>query len=85
MKRILICFELLGERYYNGFFRRLHALGEVAEMNSQWILLTPFTVDQIEEDLRDYLDPADRLLVTYVEARSSRNLINGDRFETGAA
>ncbi len=52
-------------------------------MNSQWLLQTSFRVEEVEKDLRCLIDPADRLLVTYVGAMSSRNLISTERFGTG--
>jgi hypothetical protein len=83
MRRISISFELGENRRYDAFFRRLQCLGAFPVMNSQWVLLTVFTVEQIERDLRALIDSADRLLVTYVGAMSSRNLINNDRFGSG--
>ena len=50
---------------------------------SQWAIQTALTVEEVEKDLRNRIDPADRLLVTCVGAMSSRNLINKDRFGVG--
>jgi len=83
-RRISISYELGEHRHYNSFFRRLRYLGAEPVMNTQWVLQTPFTVEEIEKDLRRHLDPADRLLVTHFGAMSSRNLINTDKFGGGA-
>jgi hypothetical protein len=84
MRRISISFELGESRRYDAFFRRLQCLGAFPVMNSQWwVLQTSFTVEQVEKDLQTRIDPADRLLVTYVGATSSRNLINKDKFGSG--
>jgi len=40
---------------------------------------TAMAVDEIKRDLQDYLDPADRILVTQVSFMSSRNVISDDR------
>jgi hypothetical protein len=84
-RRISISFDLGENRRYDSFFRRLHALDAFPVMSSQWVTQTPFTVEQIERDLRRYIDPADRLLVSYCGAMSSRNPINPDRFASGSA
>ena len=80
MRRISISYELGESRRYDAFFRRLECLGAFPVMNSQWVLQTSFTIEQVEKDLRSRIDPADRFLVTYVGAMSSRNLINKDKF-----
>jgi hypothetical protein len=85
MRRLLITYELGENRRYDSFFRRLQCLGALPAMQSQWMLQTPFTVDEIRNDLQRYIDPADRLSVTYAGAMSSRNLINKDRFGTSLA
>jgi hypothetical protein len=54
-------------------------------MPTQWILLTPLTVEEVRRELQGYIDPADRLLVTQVASMSSRNLINSDVLGKGAA
>ena len=84
-RRISISFELDQDRHYDAFFRRLQCLGAFPVMHSQWMLQTPFTVDEIEKDLRTHIDSADRLMVTYAGAMSSRNLINKDKFGTSLA
>jgi hypothetical protein len=83
MRRISIGFELDHRDRYDNFFRPLQCLGAFPVMNSQWVLQTPFTVEQVEKDLRARIDPADRLLVTHVGAMSSRNLNNQDKFGNG--
>jgi hypothetical protein len=83
MRRISISFELGDSRSYDDFFRRLACLGAVPLLKSQWVLQTHFTIEQVEKDLRARIDPADRLLVTYVGAMSSRNLINREKFGNG--
>lgn len=80
MRRIFISYELCENRCYDSFFRRLQCLGAFPVMNTQWVLQTPFKIEEIERDLRRYLDSADRLLVTYVGAMSSQNLINNHKF-----
>ena len=84
MRRISISFELGESRRYDDFFRRLQCLGAEPVMNSQWLLQTGFSVEEVEKDLRTRIDPADRLLVTYVGEMSARNLINKDRFSKGS-
>jgi hypothetical protein len=84
MRRISISYELRENRCYSGFIRRLECLGASPVMNTQWVLQTSFTIEDIERDLRSHLDPADRLLVTHFGAMSSRNLINTDKFGGGA-
>jgi hypothetical protein len=54
-------------------------------MSSEWWLQTPFSREEIEMDLRDLIDPADRLIVTPLGAVSSLNLINRDRFASSPA
>ena len=85
MKRISVRFELGENCRYDAFFRRLHCLDAFPVMNSEWWLQTPFSLEEIEKDLRTRIDPADRLLVTYVGAMSSRNLINKDKIGTRRA
>jgi hypothetical protein len=83
MRRVVVSFELRESRSYDGFFHRLQCMDAFPIMNCQWALQTPFTVQQIEKDLRRYIAAVDRLLVTYVGAMSSRNLINKDKFGSG--
>jgi len=83
VRRISISYELGEDRRYDDFFRRLDCLGAVPVMKSQWVLQTPFTIEQLEKDLRARIDPADRLLITDVGAMSSRNLINKDKIGSG--
>jgi hypothetical protein len=84
MRRISVRFELRENRRYDEFFRRLQCMGGFPVMNSEWCLQTPFSRDEVEKDLRTRIDPADRLVVDYVGAASSRNLINKDKFGGGA-
>ena len=79
MKRYVIGFELNNRDSYDGFFRRVEALGAVPLMKSEWVLMTRLTASEIERDLRRFVDPADRLLVVPVGVASSQNLINRDR------
>ncbi len=76
MKRISVRFELGEQGEYDAFFRRLHCMGAFPVMNSEWWLQTAFLLEEVEKDLRGRIDPADRLLITYVGAMSFRNLIN---------
>jgi hypothetical protein len=87
-RRISIGFELSGE----SFERRLGSLDRwlrchhaIHVMPSEWILVTPLTVDEIRRELQAFLDPVDRLLVKQVTSMSSQNLIDNDRFGRGAA
>ena len=85
MRRVSVRFNLGENRRYDSFFRRLHCLGAFPVMNSEWWLPTPFSLEELEMELRALIDPADRLLVTFVGAVSSRNLINRDRVSTNSA
>ena len=85
MRRLSITFELGRNRRYDSFFRRLACLGASPIMDSQWVLVTRFAVEEIEKDLRRHIDAADRLCVSHVGAMSARNLISDDRFGNGVA
>jgi hypothetical protein len=87
-KRVSISLELSGdslERRYDSLDRWLRRREAVQVMPTQWILLTPLTVEEVRRELQGYIDPADRLLVTQVASMSSRNLINSDVLGKGAA
>jgi hypothetical protein len=84
-KYVSIGFELDDNRRYDSLARRLHHHGAVLVLPMQWFLETKLEVDEVKRDLQAYLDPADRLLVTEVNRMSSRNLINADKIDRGAA
>jgi hypothetical protein len=78
VKRVSISFELSGDsferRYYSlAFWLNHHDAVQV--MGTQWVLVTPLTVEEIKYELQTLTDPADRLLVTQVGPMSFRNLI----------
>ena len=88
MSRIAISIEsveLDGSRDYSPLVRRLSSHDAIPVGRMQWILQTSLTVEQIRHDIQNYIDPADRLLVTQVASMSSRNLINADKIGRGAA
>jgi hypothetical protein len=85
MRRISISYELREDRCYDSLIQRLHYLGAEPRLPTQWILLTTLTAEEIRRDLQDYIDSADRLLVTQVTSMSYRNLITSDKVGSGAA
>jgi hypothetical protein len=85
MARISISFDLDQDGRYDALVRRLRQHEAFPVLPTQWMLLTPLTVDEIRGDLQSYINPSDRLLVTQVASMSSRNLIDDEGFERGAA
>jgi hypothetical protein len=88
MKRISISVEsaeLGGNGDYTPLVRRLSYYEAVAVGRAQWILQTSLSADEITRDLDSYIDPADHLTALEFASMSSRNLMNADKIERGAA
>jgi hypothetical protein len=66
MRKISISFDLREDRSYDSFFLRLRYLGAEERLPTEWILITSLRVDEIVDDLQQYIDFADRLLVAQV-------------------
>lgn len=87
-KNVLITVEFNGEsaeRQIHKIDRWLLEQDAIQVMPTQWALLPRQTVEQIEQQLRIFVDPADRLLVSRVSAMSSRSPINEHRVGLDAA
>jgi hypothetical protein len=48
---------------YQSLYNRLHAFGAVRALYSQWMLSGNYTAVQLRDDLKNYIDANDRLLV----------------------
>ena len=85
IKRVSISYELDDNRCHDSLIRRLRQLGADPKLPTLWSLHSSRSVDEIRRDLQAYIDPADRLVVMEITSMSSRNLINSDKSERGAA
>ena len=70
---------------YERLIARMKQLGAFHVLLSQWALATTWTAIQLRDDLMQYIDSNDRLLVTGISDWAFYNLMAGDKFKQIAA
>ena len=63
MAKLLITYDLKPENDYPRLWAALRAMGACKPLTSGWVVEVPFTVSQMRDHLKKFVDEDDRLLV----------------------
>jgi hypothetical protein len=86
MKAYLVSYDLdKPGQDYTKLIDRIKQYGAVRVLKSQWALGTTLTAVQLRDDLKDYIDSNDRMLVTAIGDWASWNIMGTDKFKQIAA
>jgi hypothetical protein len=87
MSKYLISYDLdKPGQNYERLIARLKEHGAIRVLLSQWALRTQWTAAQLRDDLRAYIDPNDRILVTGLTGEwASYNIMATESFKQIAA
>lgn len=86
MKPFLISYDLdRPGQNYERLTTRLKQLGAVRVLMSQWALKSQYGAKALRDDILQYMDSNDRLLVTQVGDWAYSNLMAGNSFKEIAA
>ena len=68
MKRYMVSYDLVSKRDYASLYKMLYSLGARRTLESQWVLRSSSSAQELYNTLNLYIDHDDRMLVTSLDS-----------------